>query len=96
MGILALFLYWVIRVYTWALIGRLILDLLISVNPGWRPGKALLPIAEIVMTITDPPLRFIRRFIPPLRLGRFQLDFSWILLIIALDFLQAILAGIPL
>lgn len=95
MGLIAGLLYWAIRLYITVLFGRLILDLVISLNRGWRPGKALLPIAEIVMTVTDPPLKFIRRFVPPLRLGRFQLDFSWIILVIALDFVLSLVSRLP-
>lgn len=95
MGPLAFLLYWLIRVYTWALIGRLVLDLVVSINRGWRPGKLLLPIAEIVMTITDPPLRLMRRIIPTIRLGRFVLDLSWILLIFLLDLLKSLVLTLP-
>jgi YggT family protein len=49
---------------------------------GFRPTGALLVIFEIVFTITDPPMRFLRRFIPPLRLGGVAIDLSFLLLFI--------------
>jgi YggT family protein len=49
---------------------------------GFRPTGALLVIFEIVFTITDPPMRFLRRFIPPLRLGGIAIDLSFLLLFI--------------
>ena len=49
---------------------------------GFRPTGALLVVFEIVFTITDPPMRFLRRFIPPLRLGGVAIDLSFLLLFI--------------
>ena len=49
---------------------------------GFRPTGALLLIFEVVFTITDPPMRFLRRFIPPLRLGGVAIDLSFLLLFI--------------
>jgi YggT family protein len=43
-----------------------------------------------VYTATDPPLRAIRRVIPPLRLGQVALDLSPMVLLIALWLLQGI------
>ena len=43
----------------------------------------LLVLLEIVYSITDPPIRFIRRFVPPLRLGSIVLDTSFIIVLIA-------------
>ncbi len=85
--ILALDIYW------WVLIIRLISDLVMSFSRGWRPSGILVPILEVVYTLTDPPLRFIRRFIPPLNLGGISLDFAFIIVLIGLSILQSILAG---
>jgi YggT family protein len=49
---------------------------------GFRPTGVLLVIFEVVFTITDPPMRFLRRFIPPLRLGGIAIDLSFLLLFI--------------
>ncbi len=49
---------------------------------GFRPTGVLLVLFEVVFTITDPPMRFLRRFIPPLRLGGIALDLSFLLLFI--------------
>ena len=81
MGTLALVAYWALEIYFYALVGRLILDLLISIRPGFRPKGLLLPVAEIIFTVTDPPLRFLRRFIKPVSFGAVSLDFAWTLLV---------------
>jgi YggT family protein len=83
MSILGLVLWWALQIYFFALIGRFIGDLVMSVNRGWRPKGILLPILDIAYSLTDPPLKFLRRFIPPLRLGGFSLDFAWTLLLFA-------------
>jgi YggT family protein len=49
---------------------------------GFRPTGPLLVVFEVVFTITDPPMRFLRRFIPPLRLGGIAIDLSFLLLFI--------------
>lgn len=85
--LLALDLYW------WVLIIRLISDLVMSFSRGWRPSGILVPILEVVFTLTDPPLRFIRRFIPPLRIGGISLDFAFIIVLIGISILESILAG---
>ena len=78
-GILAtvLWIYWLI------LIGRLIFDWVQVFARDWRPKGPVLVIAEAIYTLTDPPLNFLRRFIPPLRLGQISLDLSFLVLILA-------------
>lgn len=49
----------------------------------WRPRGPVLVVLEAVYTVTDPPLNFIRRFVPPLRLGSIALDLAFIILIVA-------------
>lgn len=90
MSFLALIAYWALQVFFFALIGRLILELLVSFKPGFRPKGILLPVAEIVMTLTDPPLRFIRRFIKPVQIGSLSLDFGWTLLVLAVIFVRGL------
>jgi YggT family protein len=50
---------------------------------SWTPHGVLLVIAEGVFTATDPPLRFLRRYIRPLRIGRVALDLSFMVLFFA-------------
>jgi YggT family protein len=90
MSSLALIAYWALQVFFFALIGRLILELLVSFRPGFRPKGIFLPVAEIVMTLTDPPLRFIRRFIKPVQIGSLSLDFGWTLLVLAVIFVRGL------
>jgi YggT family protein len=94
MGLIALIAYWALQLYFYALIGRLILDLFMSVNPSFRPKGILLPVAEIIFTLTDPPLNFLRRYIKPVRVGAIALDFAWTALVLAVVFAQGLIRGL--
>ena len=62
---------------------RIILELIQGINRGWRPRGALLVAAEIVFTVTDPPVRLARRLVPPLRLGPVAIDLGPMLVMLA-------------
>jgi YggT family protein len=69
------------------LIGRLVLEMLQSFARRWRPTGMVLVLAESVYTITDPPLKLLRRFIPNVRLGNVALDLSFTVLFFMVWFL---------
>ncbi len=94
MGLVAVILWWLLQAYFFALVARLFIDLALSVNPSLRPKGILLPIVEIVMTITDPALKLVRRIIPPIRLGAIQLDLGWTALVFAIFFLQRLVLSV--
>jgi YggT family protein len=62
---------------------------------NWRPNSFLLAIFEIIYSITDPPMKYVQRFVPPLRLGGIALDLSFIVLLIAVNLLQGVIRAIP-
>jgi len=64
------------------LIGRMIIGWIQVFAREWRPTGIVLVLAEAIFTVTDPPLKFLRRFIPPLRLGMVALDLSFMVLFI--------------
>jgi len=76
--------------YVLVLFARMILDIIPMVNRGWRPRGAGLIFAEVVYTITDPPLRFLRRFIRPLRVGPVAIDLSFTIVIVVCFVLMSI------
>jgi YggT family protein len=65
--------------YVFLLLARLILEWIPFFNREWRPRGAGLVAAEAVYTVTDPPIRLFRRFIPPLRVGAVAIDFGFAL-----------------
>lgn len=81
MGFVGEVIRWILDVYFYILIGRFLIELFIGLSRGARPVGVFLVIFEIIMTLTDPPLRLIRRFAKPVRVGPMALDFSWTILI---------------
>ncbi|MFM9481484.1 YggT family protein, partial [Streptomyces scabiei] len=61
-------------IYIVLLLARLVLEYIPMFNREWRPRGAMLVVAEIVYTVTDPPIRLLRRVIPPLRIGGIAID----------------------
>lgn len=70
-------------IYILLLFARLIMEYIPMFNREWRPRGFSLVLAEIVFTATDPPIRFFRRLIPPLRLGPVALDLGFPLTMLA-------------
>ncbi len=82
--------YWALQFFLIALLVRVVFDYLRMFSPNWRPKGIVMPIAEIIYTLTDPPLRFVRRFVPPLRLGPIALDLSFIVVFFVVQILARI------
>lgn len=78
-SVLASIVHLVLLLYVFVLFARLILDYIPMFNREWRPKGFGLVVAEAVYTLTDPPIRFFRRIIPPLRIGSLSLDFGFAL-----------------
>jgi YggT family protein len=79
--------YDLLQIFFFILIARLVLDYVQMFARSWRPSGILLVLAEIIYTITDPPLKALRRVIPPLRLGGVALDLSFLVLVILVQVL---------
>jgi|SRR6187455_3166969 YggT family protein len=75
----------VVYLFFAALICRLILDWIQVLAREWRPRGPVLLVAEVVYTVTDPPLKFLRRLIPPLSLGGMRLDLAFLVLMVAVS-----------
>ncbi|HLY67635.1 MAG TPA: YggT family protein [Chloroflexota bacterium] len=73
---------YVLTIYLVLLIGRMIFGWVQVFARDWRPSGILLVLAEAIFTVTDPPLKFLRRFIPPLRIGMVAMDLSFMVLFI--------------
>jgi YggT family protein len=76
--------------FKWVLFARLIIDYVRMFARNWRPNSFLLAIFEVIYSITDPAMKFVGRFIPPLRLGGVSLDLSFIVILLALNIASTI------
>ncbi len=85
------FLLWL---YLLLLIGRLVFDWVQFFARDWRPRGVLLVLAEVIYSATDPPLRALRRLIPPLSLGQVRLDLAFIILFFAVTTAAQIVASL--
>lgn len=88
MGAIFSLLYWVLNLFLIALVGRLILDYVRIFSPNWRPRGVILALAELIYSVTDKPLSFVRQFVPPLRLGGISLDLSFIVVFFVVQLLM--------
>ncbi|MDA3021309.1 MAG: YggT family protein [Actinomycetota bacterium] len=77
----------VLWIYWLLFIVRIVFDLVQSFARSWRPRGPILLLAEAIYTVTDPPLRILRRVIPPLRLGAVQFDLAFLVILILLQVL---------
>jgi YggT family protein len=78
----------ILGLFKLALFIRIIIDYVRMFARNWRPNSIFLAFFEFIYSITDPPMRYVQRFVPPLRLGGISLDLSIIVLLIATNFLQ--------
>ncbi len=90
MTIVGQLLYNVLLAFFLLLLFRLVMDYVFMFARSYQPQGPVLVLLEITYTITDPPLKFLRRFIPPLKLGNFSLDVSFLLLIIVVQILMSV------
>jgi len=74
---------------------RLVVDWVQVFARSWTPSGPVLVVLEVVYSITDPPIKFVRRFVPPLRLGSVMLDTSFLIVLIVVYLLRVLVSRIP-
>lgn len=84
-------LLWLFIVFLWI---RFVFDWVQVFARSWSPGGVLLVVLEMVYSVTDPPIKALRRFIPPLRIGNFALDLSFILVLVAAYVLLQVVSAV--
>lgn len=72
----ALFTFWLL------LIARVVIEWIRSFSRDWRPTGVTVVILEIIMSITDPPVKLLRRLIPQITIGAVRLDLSILVLLL--------------
>jgi YggT family protein len=80
--------YFVLLVFFILLIARLVFDYVMMFARSWRPSGVAAVGLEVVYSVTDPPLKALRRVIPPLRLGNFSIDLGFMVLLFAVYLLM--------
>jgi YggT family protein len=80
----------VLTLFLYLLFARFVIDWVQVFARSWSPRGVVLVVVEVVYSATDPPIKFVRRFVPPLRLGSIMLDTSFIIVLIAVYLLRII------
>ena len=88
--------YLAVLIYLLLLLARLVLEWIQSYAREYRPSGLVLVLFEVVYTLTDPPVKGLRRLIPPLRLGAVSLDLSLMILLILGWILLRVLGGMAM
>lgn len=84
----------VLLVFWFFLLARLVFDLVQAFSRNWSPRGPLLVLLELIYTVTDPPLRLLRRVIPPLRIGQVSFDLAFLILLLGTNILISVVRGI--
>jgi YggT family protein len=80
----------ILQIFLFALLGRLIFDYVQMFSKTWRPRGPILYLVEAIYTVTDKPMKFVSRFVPPLRLGGSSLDLRFIVLFFGTQLLMGL------
>lgn len=92
--VLADLLFYALTIFLLLMFFRLIMEYVFLFKRDFRPsGPFLIPL-EIAYTATDPPLKALRRVLPPLRIGGFSLDLGFLLLFIAVNIARGVVGGL--
>ncbi|MCG7267125.1 MULTISPECIES: YggT family protein [Corynebacterium] len=93
MNEILLLLMWLIRFYILILILRIIIEMIQSFSRNWRPQRWFSIVAEPLFVVTDPPVKALRKLIPPVQLGGVGLDVSVLVLFFGLQLLSMLLGA---
>jgi YggT family protein len=80
----------ILLVFLILLFARFVVDWVMVLARSWRPSGLVAAGLEVVYATTDPPLKAIRKVIPPLNLGSIRLDLAFMVLLIAVYILRGI------
>ncbi|TNY34756.1 YggT family protein [Thermomonospora catenispora] len=93
MNIIASVLTTVLWIFLLFLIGRMVFGWVQVFSRSWQPRGWVLVVAEVTYTVTDPPLKLLRRFIPPIQLGSVALDLSFTVLFFVVYMMIIVIGG---
>ena len=95
LSILFQILYLIVYLFFLVLLARFVLSAVLQYGRRWQPGRGAAAALETVWTVTDPPLKALRRVIPPLRIGNVSLDLaSRVLLVILFVLMEFVLVNL--
>ena len=81
---------WVLWIFLLVLFARMILSWIPVLVRDWQPRGPMLVVAEVIYSVTDPPLRTLRKVLKPVRIGNMMLDLAFIGLAIGVSILMQV------
>lgn len=78
---------WLLYAYLVLMFVRLIMGYVLMFNRSYRPTGFVAVLLELTYTVTDPPVKALRRVLPPLRIGSVSIDLGFILVFIVVRIL---------
>ncbi|MGB3302965.1 YggT family protein [Gordonia sp. (in: high G+C Gram-positive bacteria)] len=86
-------LYLALFCYVVLMLSRFVIEMVQSFAHRWRPSGAAVVVIEVIFTVTDPPVKLLRKLIPPLSLGPVRLDLSLMIVMIVMMILMNVVGG---
>ncbi len=86
--------YMALQIYIWVLLGRMLISWIPMFAPQWRPKGLIASLFEIIYTLTDPPIKALRKVIPPLNLGGMSLDLAFMAVIVLIVVAQRVILAV--
>jgi YggT family protein len=83
-----------IYLFVLTLFARFVMSWVLAYGRRWQPGRGAAATLESVWTVTDPPLKALRRVIPPLRIGSVSIDLAALVLLVMLFVLWAVVGNV--
>ena len=90
MHIIGQVLYTALLVFFLLLVFRLIMEYVFMLARSFRPHGLLAMAMELAFSATDPPLKAIRRVLPPLRIGTISLDLGFMVVMLVTYILMSV------
>lgn len=82
MNVVLYILYYLLFFFWLLLTARIVVELVRAFARDWRPAGGVAVSLETVYTVTDPPVKALRRVIPMVRVGSVGLDLSIMVLLL--------------
>ncbi len=96
MATLFVILYYLLFLFMLMLLARLVFDYVFMFARSWKPNRPVVMLLEVIYSVTDPPLKLLRRFIPPIRVGGVALDVGFFILFITVILLMNVVQRIAI
>jgi len=92
-AVVASVLYFLLLVFLLLLLFRLVMEYVFLLARSYRPAGPVAVILELAYSVTDPPLKALRKVIPPLRIGQVSLDLGFLVLFIVVRILMSVVGS---